>query len=74
MVLSKEGANLPMFTADNSEEPQDKWKKKRGGTWLRGLITGFHASGTKEKINYFSYFLNIRSHFSIYASTHITRS
>lgn len=27
MVLSKEGANLPVFTADNPEELQDKWKK-----------------------------------------------
>lgn len=26
MVLSKEGANLPVFTADSSEELQDKCK------------------------------------------------
>jgi len=49
MVLSKEGANLPVSTADNSEELRDKWKKT-------GEALGSEASslapahGIKEKL------------------------
>lgn len=42
MALSKEGANLPVFAADSSEELQDKWGKTRGAVLpgLGGLTTG----------------------------------
>lgn len=50
MVLSKEGANLPVFTADNSEELQDKWEKK--GEALSSEVSSLASGcGIKEKIN-----------------------
>lgn len=50
MVLSKEGANLPVFTADNSEELQDKWKKP--GEALGSEVSSLApAYSIKEKLN-----------------------
>lgn len=50
MVLSKEGANLPVFTADNLEELQDKWKKT--GEALGSEVSSLApAYSIKEKIN-----------------------
>lgn len=65
MVLSKEGANLPVFTADNSEGLQDK--KKKPGEELGSEVSSLAPAYTiKEKINWFFFWLpNIHSHFSI---------